>query len=258
MLKDRDKGALGQADEVEEQTLHEDEEALDQDDVLEEHSFDELARGLAEDTFSRAQALKYAFASILGTVFGGGALGLLPEFALAKGRKRKKLVCLPETIKVCKKTKGHKKCTCVPIPSSCTANQPCPGTLCCVNGSCVSCPSGETCVGTAPTQTCSSGGCNPPCTDDTICVNGQCVACGATGEICCAGNTCPVSGTCTNGVCQPSGGCNRPAPCNGVCLNDICVPFCGPDEHGCALAPPTCICKSGICIGSGTGGKCHT
>lgn len=59
-------------------------ETLDQDALTKEHSFDEMARGLASDALSRRNALRLAVAAIL-----GGTLGsfLLPKKAEARHRR---------------------------------------------------------------------------------------------------------------------------------------------------------------------------
>jgi hypothetical protein len=51
----------------------------DQEDMTEEHSFDELAKGLADGTISRRRALKM----LAGALFGGSLLALIPGAAEA-------------------------------------------------------------------------------------------------------------------------------------------------------------------------------
>ena len=54
-------------------------EIHDQEDTTEEHSFDELAKGLANSNLSRRQALKV----LLGALLGGSLLAMLPGTAKA-------------------------------------------------------------------------------------------------------------------------------------------------------------------------------
>ncbi len=54
--------------------------SYDQEDITEEHSFDELAKGLADGTISRSRALKLA----AGALLGGTLLALFPGAASAE------------------------------------------------------------------------------------------------------------------------------------------------------------------------------
>jgi hypothetical protein len=61
-------------------------EGTDREDVTEEHSFDELARGLATGAISRGQALKLVGGGILGAALGFVGLGFFDADAEARGR----------------------------------------------------------------------------------------------------------------------------------------------------------------------------
>src|SRR3954453_11241569 len=58
----------------------------DQQDITEEHSFDEIARGMADGAISRGKALKLVGAAILGSAFPG----LVPGTAQARRRPQRR------------------------------------------------------------------------------------------------------------------------------------------------------------------------
>jgi len=143
-----------------------------------EHSLDKLAKGLANGTLSRRQALK-----VVGGALLGGVLVSIPGLAWAQGRP-----CLS----------GEHLCpdgSCVPVGQACTP---------------AGCPEGE--VRVQGQCQCGTG---PSCTGGNVCVNGVC-QCG-TGPACTGGNVC-VNGVCDcpedthpcpGGTCTPLG-----VPCN--------------------------------------------
>lgn len=131
---------------------------------MEDHSFDALAKEMADGAISRGRALKYFGAAILGSALGGSMLGM--PLAEAKKKKKKK-----------------KKKKCKPAGAFCqNSAQCCPSKtrrICdvAVNAG----NSDKTCCG-ANGATCGPKDTNG---DDTA-------------PFCC------VNFTCTNGVCQPS------------------------------------------------------
>src|SRR5215212_1147028 len=104
----------------------------DQEDATEEHSFDELARGLANGTVSRQQALK-----LLGGAVLGGVLASIPGMAWAHHKP------------------GHR------VPAG-QAKQCYPDILCdglCYNSNADPCNCGGCGIVCAPGQCCIAGGC---------------------------------------------------------------------------------------------------
>jgi hypothetical protein len=296
VLKDRDEEARIRADEVEERALNQYEEALDEEEVIEGYSgFDGLAKGLADGTFSRAQALKYTLASFLATIFGTGVLPLFSGEAFAKHKKhKKKLVCPTGAIKICKKKKrrhnGHvhkkTKCTCIAIAPTCNApSNPCPTGQCCQGGTCAVCPSGV-CTGSGTTQQCQT---SPPpptcpipgqtsCPDSQCCLGGSCAAC-PTGQVCvgafpqqtcltaCSASTPCASGSCCSTIVVAGQSVSVCIPCpNGTCAgtgtNQVCQIPCNTSSDcaasDCCIAipnPPSGF--KGICVGCPTGTQCN-
>jgi hypothetical protein len=136
-----------------------------------EHSFDQLAKEIANGAMPRKRALKVAGASLLGSVF----LGLIPGVAEAKKKKKKKKCPKPPTcgngistgcFQCGTPTTALEFCLCVPgadgAPHCVNATQG-SGNPCTTNADC---SGGELCVNGAP---CNGGGppntvCAPPCT----------------------------------------------------------------------------------------------
>ncbi len=137
---------------------------------MEEHSFDALAKEMADGAISRGRALKYFGAAILGATLGGGMLGI--PIAEAKKKKKKK-----------KKKKRHTNInTCLPADAPCQDSSQC-------------CPSTTSRTCDVPVNASNS---------DKTCCGGAGAKCGPkngdgddTAPFCCAGFTC------TNGSCQP-------------------------------------------------------
>jgi hypothetical protein len=113
----------------------------DQEDITEEHSFDELARGMAEGTISRSRALKLVGAALLGFGSLGFLGGGVAEARHRHHRRRKRrLVCGPSN-----------------CPGCCDSNGVCqPGGMIAACGtgglSCDVCTNQEICVGAGCVQ----------------------------------------------------------------------------------------------------------
>jgi hypothetical protein len=115
------------------------------EEIVEEHSFDVLARSLADGTLSRQRALKLVGAAVL-----GGALSFfaLPNEAEARRHKKKR----------------HRPAgpTCFPTGTACssfctpgTTCAACCSGLCGTLGTCVNCsPNGAACAAFCPAGTC--------------------------------------------------------------------------------------------------------
>jgi hypothetical protein len=119
-----------------------------------EHSFDELARGLASGSISRRKALRLMGAALL-----GGTLASIPGVALAapgcpEGTTKCGPLCCNSSLETCEKG-GHQP-RCVSWAGACAYPDPvCPrGTYCCCTredesgnpvSPCVCCPRGQTC-----------------------------------------------------------------------------------------------------------------
>ncbi len=187
-----------------------------EEDATRQHSFDELARGLANGTVSRRRALK-----LLGGVLLGGALAAVPvlgggsrgpsAFAQKKAEPGKGPPCPP----------GEHPCpdgTCVPLGTPCEA----PGQ----EGGCTPpCASGETCclgICCAPEQPCNSTPAGPIC-----CPVGCFGAGGADGQPVCYRDPFPGD---AYGICSlPS--CNSAADCPA---GEVCI-----QTPGCFFLDPS-------------------
>lgn len=178
-------------------------ETLD-DHPTEVHSFDELAKGIADGTSSRGQVLKFVGAAILGSVLSSA----LPEVAVAKKKKK------------------HP-----PLPTGCSTANPtgsCPTGQTCVNGAC--CPSADVCGSGASTTCCASGKtclsngtCAQQCTQpsDPQCCNSCCLPWEANPSIGFCSAICegfPSScGTSGDNACPTGQFCNQFGFCTPVC-----------------------------------------
>jgi len=206
----------------------------------EESIFDELARGLADGSVTRAKALKLMGAALVGGTLGSVGIG---EAAAAPGG--------------CKR--NGKKCK--------KDTQCCSGN--CVNKTCAACPSGTTPCGTECCQTgasCVDGTC---CPDAQVCATGTTLTCCAEGEQCVEGVCGPAciplgSGPCTdfaqccgisvcdaNGTCCASGNqrCTVDSECCGdfTCQESQCLPVCLENGFICSTSGPPPCC-SGSCV----------
>jgi hypothetical protein len=154
----------------------------------------------------------------------------------------------------------------VAMPTGCTSDAQCPGTLICVDGECIFPPSEDT----GP-RGCTS---DDQCPNDLVCVDGQCVfpgedppseTEGCTNDRQCPGNTICVDGECVfpEGVSTGPEGCTNDDQCPGdlVCVDGECV-FTGASDsdtaQGCtsnSQCPGDLVCVDGQCVfpGSATG-----
>jgi hypothetical protein len=136
---------------------------------MEEHSFDALAKEMADGTISRGQALKL----VGGAVLGAFGLAALPGIAEAKKKKKKK-------------KKKHPSAGVSPSLPPCTLGQTgCPTTCSCqgqcLAGVCVSIPLGPPPPGTLPPCTLLQTGCPTTCTCQGTCLAGICISLGGGG-----------------------------------------------------------------------------
>jgi Stigma-specific protein, Stig1 len=183
-----------------------------EEDITEEHSFDELAKGLASGTVSRHRVLKLMGGALLGALLatipgvgwaqpgtggGKGGGGGAPQGRCPSGftNCRGKCVILAEDRNNC---------------GACGVI--CPEGRSCTNGACVEqspCPSGQTF-------------CNGTCVN----TNGDINNCGQ------CGNSCEDNNPCTDKLCSV-GTClrvplNNDTPCpEGTCQEGVCVPSVG-------------------------------
>ncbi len=120
-----------------------------------EHSFDELAKGLAADTLTRGRILK-----LVGAAFLGGVISAtFPGVAQARRRRHRSacLFCDPAS-----PTCPSGCCQTITTGIGCCVSS-CPSGQACVNGTC--CPSGRACPNACcpPNQCCGTdGNCCPP------------------------------------------------------------------------------------------------
>jgi hypothetical protein len=205
---------------------------------VEEHSFDDLARGLATGTVSRGQALKMVGAAVLSAAL----MPLFPDTAQALTRRQRRR-CSRQGGTVCGEVQRSQVCCAAGRPCCGTARSPvcCPSGRQCVDGSC-RCPTGETeCSGSCvnlDTDENNCRTCGNACPEGATCVDGSCVCPEGTfecdvvpGELpprcveCgCGGVECPAGQVCCGGTCCPSG----EVCCNAI--ERICSPpggFCG-------------------------------
>jgi hypothetical protein len=223
-----------------------------------EHSFDELARGLASGSITRGKALRLAGGALL-----GAALASLPGAALADddcrriGRRcrRDSQCCSGNCVrrgddKVCGCPEGQRRCNdrCVNLKTderhcgSCSNR--CAEGVACVDGVCQGgggCPSGTTACGTGCVTNCTSGQVLDSSTCTCGCPSGT-TACG-TGCVtnCTSGQVLDPS-TCTCGACT--------ADTTGCCAGYSGNSFCSAN----ASSPGTTCWTSGTCIQPGVTG----
>ncbi|MDP8952270.1 MAG: hypothetical protein M3N18_08545 [Actinomycetota bacterium] len=183
-----------------------------------EHSFDRLAKGLADGTITRVQALKLAGAAILGAM-----LGPLSFSSLASAQEE----CDSDEV-LC--------------GSECCDPEDCCGTECC--GPAEECCDGVVCCG--PTEECCFGVC---CESGKVCdaTSGLCVCspeltpCGSE---CCDPvlEVCGEDGQCHNAFCEScrseGGQCCQLVE-GGVLISESC---CYSGESVCMRAGAGCLC----------------
>jgi|SRR5215217_5735548 len=190
-----------------------------------ELSLDELAKGLANGTISRRQALR-----LMGGVLVGSALASIPGTAWAarcpRPRIRCRGQCCPTPVTTCVGTGGNK--TCGPCPS---------GTEEC----------GGTCVDLSTTTNC--GSCGNACVPGAICVSGECQ---------CPTGTTLCGGRCVSNVCfdvEPFNPelCRCEPMCDPPCGSDC---FCATNADGmgttCISFPGTCTNDCSTCFSDET------
>jgi hypothetical protein len=229
---------------------------------IREHSFDELARGLANGTLSRGRALRLMGAAIAGaflTSIPGRVLAQEEEVVRCRGQ-----ICRPG--EVCVRRRGFKpECGCpthAPVvcdpedsvqaccpetlPTCCPVMQPNPAAKGCCGAGEVCCPAGSA-QDCCPVSTrCTSTGCEPvfPCPEVScccLCVYENNVVTGVFSYACGSQDTNMTRSECEQ-FCQP-------AP-PGETLRTI--------EHGCEDSSSTGYYRQ--CIGGGTSGvvSCET
>lgn len=175
-------------------------QAPDPREATEEHSFDTLAKEMADDAVSRGRALKYFGAAILASMLSIGTL--TTPLADAKGKKKKK---------------KHRRHT--PSALSCGPNNCSDG--CCAGNKCLlpSAQSDALCGrtgGLACTQ----------CSPGSSCVDGNCV--GNCGPNNCSGCCTQLSGVCiqlndqTKNVCGNGGATCKSCGPSSLCLGGVC------------------------------------
>jgi Stigma-specific protein, Stig1 len=219
--------------------------------VAREHSFDELAIGLASGSISRGRALRLMGAALVGgtlTSFGIGGVAAADEDRCSEGQTR----CGERCVNL-KTNERH----CGSCRNRCGSNQTCCKGRC-VNlkknenhcGECFNrCEEGEECV---------SGDCKPscipngePCTEQTA---QQCCSNSCSNNICCPADRVGLSnGTCAK-PCDTGGECN--VGC--LCLPDELDPaglryFCGSVINNATFCASHGHCPAGQYC-SGTGG----
>ncbi len=235
-------------------------EGLPREPLSEEHSFDELATGLAEGTLTRARALKLVGAALLGGVLSGA----LPGVAEAKkGRKKKRrrrrspLLLSPPPASpppVVSPPPPGENCSPSNCPEGCCADNLChtnnPAACGTGGGRCVLCPSNA--AGTV----CLNGGC---CPADKVC------SVGATQTCCAASETCLETGCCAQvcaGTCCPSGcQCVKTTDGDDFCTANTEATICAGTENCDPMSADPCpadlVCVTNPAGGSGNACVCQ-
>jgi hypothetical protein len=203
-----------------------------------EHSFDELAKGLATGTLSRGKAIRWMDGALL-----GAALASFPGVAWANDCRRLGRECRRDSqccSRNCVRRGDDKVCGCPEGKTRCNDR--------CVNlqknenhcGECFNrCQTDQTCVG---------GVC---CPDAQVCSTG-------TGLTCCAeGEECGVEGTCTPACLSNGATCTGNTDCcSGRCASGVCAEPCSSDRV--VLSNGTCAEACGGVIGACAGcGGCE-
>jgi hypothetical protein len=230
-----------------------------------DHSFDELAKGLASGTLSRRGALRLVGASLLGVLLGGLPMRLVGA----------QTTNCPYNYAQCGSGRYCCNGSCVDLNTSnsncgycgnaCPSGQTCQGGVCLGEGGC---PSGYTSCGGRCTDTRydnqNCGRCGNVCPANASCQNGVCTggACPSGQQRCttstttyCAdlqtdenncgecGNVCPDDQECVGGQCEcPSG----TTECGGQCVSNEC-------PSGEEFNPDTCMCEA---VGCTAGTSC--
>lgn len=100
--------------------------------LMEEHSFDGLAKEMADGAITRSRALKLVGAAILGSAFAGLAPATAGAQATAQGRNKVAVVCSRgfnffngTTLRNCRSRAGNSRFTCTPNFSAFNNNVAC-------------------------------------------------------------------------------------------------------------------------------------
>ncbi len=205
------------------------------EDATQEHSFDELAKGVADGTVSRGRMLKVAGTALLGGVLSAA----FPGVAQARRKRRRRFTCTP-----CGTAAGlSPTCAsgeCVIISG---------GIGCCQSSSSPPPPGPPPGPPPPPGGTCTPFSSN--CCDSlATCLPGQCLCPGP--EVCFVGRCCLPTGEFCIAECSQNGPCDK--CCSGRCEfsginNQCCIASgdrCAPGERGCCPSQGLCP-DSGIC-----------
>jgi Stigma-specific protein, Stig1 len=204
-----------------------------------EHSFDELARGLASGSLSRRKALR-----LMGGLLVASALGSIPGVAWANDDDDDRC------------PQGQTRCgeRCVNLRfnerhcGSCFNR--CRSTQSCCNGRCVNLQRNEN----------HCGECFNRCEEGQECVSGECQgACLPNGGTCTADTQC-CSGICNLGTCSAVTGpdlvrcacedgttIEACATCSGPAQAEVCMPLCA--SHGGLFGTGCLIINDPSCVG---------
>ena len=177
------------------------------------HSFDDLARGLASGSITRGKALRLMGAALVGGTLA--SLGIGEAGADPIGCKRNGKHC----------TRNNQCCSEVCTDGTCAASCP-TGTKLCSNGQCASCCADTDCGGCA---TCQSGTCACPADDThTVLPNGTCA------RRCAGGGSCPT------------GQCFRTFEGESICAGGGNLGSCL--GQGTGACPPGQVCGGALCV----------
>jgi hypothetical protein len=237
---------------------------------MDDRRFDNLARGLAGDGWTRRGLARVMTGALVASLFGWGLEPATETYAGGKKKKKKKKK------KKCKN--GSIKCGkgCVNPQTDALhcggCGRRCGINVACVNGGCQGggCPGNqllcnELCVDPSDNEQ-HCGGCGLACLDPFTCVDGRCDC--ADGTRC--GNQCVNTetdeehcGDCetsceANQICR-QGGCDSETACNPACRPDqVCdegVCDCPSDQFECGGLCREC-CVSANCAGNLNGNDC--
>jgi hypothetical protein len=206
------------------------------------HSFDELASGLASGSISRGKALRLMGAALVGGTLGslGGVAAADEECKPLNKKCRKNSQCCSGN---CSKsgTSRSGTCACQENGGTCGSNSQCCSGSKCSNGTCVAClPNSLSSTCTDDSQCC-SGICNTTS-------SGSCAPCRETFA------RCTSASDCCSGICSDSGFCDHtPATvgtstvrcfCNDGAVIDTCLRISCTEDAGASSEFCTTACAS--------------